>query len=200
MSMSSGFNRVIRTKSVDIDRRLGDSTEAYDMTHVLRIPFATSVSWPQFHRSLLCAKSDSTASNIHPKAFGTPDTRFLTLCSLSLKTVFDIQRAKEMLEDIRMNDSLYKRLQPETDPSSPSPFLVHAQQPLICPCDCPCRRLICVRKGCIWAIFITANYRDASLEFYYIPHTFFWQKSLLGYLFSNYPNTFYRHISFEASR
>ena len=124
MSASLNPYRAARIKSAEMQRRLGECIDALDMTHVLRMPLATSKSRPQFLRSLLSAKSDPTASNIHPKAFGTPDTQSLTLCSLSLTTPLAIQRAKAILDDIRMDDSLYKQLQPETNPSSPSPFLV----------------------------------------------------------------------------
>ena len=125
MSASSGLNKAVSKKSVDVRRRL-KPTYTHDMTHILRIPLATSISRLQFQRSLLYAKSDPTASNIHPKAFRTPDTQCLTLCSspLSLKTPMEIQRAKEILEAIKLDDSLYKRVQAETDPSALSPFLV----------------------------------------------------------------------------
>ena len=91
---------------VSIGRLLGNSIDSYRITHALRIPLPTPTSRPQFERSLQRIKSDPVASDVHPAAFSTPDTQYLSLGSLVLQTPQAKEEALGILRDLHLDRNL----------------------------------------------------------------------------------------------
>lgn len=87
---------------------MGDSILRCGFTHALRMPLATVKSRPYLEHSLRLLKSDPVASRIHPAAFAPPDMQYLSLGSLCLPTADAKKRAIDLLESLKLDDTLYQ--------------------------------------------------------------------------------------------
>lgn len=103
-------------------RLLGDSIDAYGLTHALRIPLPTPTSRPQFERSLRRLMSDPVASDVHPAAFSPPDTQYLNIGCLALQTPEAKEEALGILRVLNLNQN-FSRGKSGSD-QSPKPMVV----------------------------------------------------------------------------
>ena len=88
------------------NRFLHNYVARYQLTHILRIPLATSKSRPQLEASLRRAMTDPTSENIHGLAFARPDMLYLNLGSLSLTTPELCDNAIDLLRGLNLQNIL----------------------------------------------------------------------------------------------
>ena len=101
-----------------IQKALGNRQLRFRLNHALCIPLATPISRPQLARSLQQVMTDPTASNIHPDAFGPPDTQNLYLGTLDLANFESVEKAFYLLKTLKVCydgvyhvQTMYRRLQ-----------------------------------------------------------------------------------------